>query len=346
MDEHTKSMAVLISTITAIDKAAHEEKLEKYKHDLSNQVKADMIICIDSIDAKVADVESDMQRDNLNIDDLKALQTEVTPKIDQAITRPASSDTSLNARNDSFPRFSGYMGTGTTLQKPVPSDEYYESVLPAGPSDTNSYVDHNILLTNQVQSDLKTSTDEIDNRIDSSNSTMQLSTDNCIDEVYTTQVTSDFTGNIPVSPSKLEPVEQIVALPPPPSPPTENMDFPLFSCYMGTPTNLQPTVLPADDFSKFLLHARTSDTDSYIDHNIFCTSTDDDSTGLPPEQSLFPFANHSTISDVGRFMKNLKDLPACVCTSADDLTGLLPEQGLFSFVNHTQFLTSADLSRI
>eukprot|EP00978_Attheya_sp_CCMP212_P046517 scaffold396200_cov48-Attheya_sp.AAC.2 len=131
------------------------------------------------------------------------------------------------------------MGTSTTLQKPVPPDEYYEFVLPVGTSDTDSYVDHNILLTNQVQSDLKTSTDEIDNRIDSSDSTMQLLMDNCIDEVYT-QVTSDFTGDIPVSPSKLE-LEPVVALPTPASPPIENMDFPHFPSYMGTPTNLQPT---------------------------------------------------------------------------------------------------------
>eukprot|EP00978_Attheya_sp_CCMP212_P029577 scaffold105470_cov54-Attheya_sp.AAC.1 len=161
MAEQTKSMAALTSTIATIE-AKHADKLKKYKRDLSNQVKADVIIsttdletCVETIDAKVALVESDMQQTNLDIDDLEALQTEVTPKIDQVITRPASSNTSLNARNDSFPRFSGYMGTGTTLQKPVPPDEYYEFVLPAGTSDTDSYVDHNILLTNQVQSDLK-----------------------------------------------------------------------------------------------------------------------------------------------------------------------------------------------
>eukprot|EP00978_Attheya_sp_CCMP212_P029383 scaffold104214_cov35-Attheya_sp.AAC.1 len=55
---------------------------------------------------------------------------------------------------------------------------------------------------------------------------------------------------------------------------------------MGTPTNLQPTVSPAD-FAKFLLHARTSDTDSYVDHNIVCISADDNLTGLPPEQPRF-----------------------------------------------------------
>eukprot|EP00978_Attheya_sp_CCMP212_P004070 scaffold8789_cov35-Attheya_sp.AAC.1 len=129
--------------------------------------------------------------------------------------------------------------------------------------------------------------------------------DHCIDEVYT-QLTSDFTGDIPVSPSKHDPV---VALPTPASPPTENMDFPRFSCYIGTPTNLQPTVSPAD-FFKLLLHAHTSDTDSYVNHNIVCISADDDLTGLLPEQGLFPFTNH-TISDVGSFMKNLKDLPSC-----------------------------------
>eukprot|EP00978_Attheya_sp_CCMP212_P044776 scaffold322325_cov28-Attheya_sp.AAC.1 len=72
-----------------------------------------------------------MQQPGLDIDDLEAFKDEYVPKIDQAITRPASSVTSLDARNDSFPRFSGYMGTFTTLQKPVPPDEYYEFVLPA-----------------------------------------------------------------------------------------------------------------------------------------------------------------------------------------------------------------------
>ena len=195
---------------------------------------------------------------------------------------------------------------------------------------------------------------------------------------------------------------------------------------MGTPSNLHPTVLPAD-FSKFLLPPRTSATSSYVDHKIsllpifdvgnfmktvkdmqssgdnmqssgndpplldqpfdfirgfhfvpkdlfsiiVCTSADN-LNGLPPEQGgSFSFTNH-TISDAGRFMKILKDLPACgddppllnrffdfngglrftpkdffyllACTYADDLTGgLLPEQGLFSFISHTIFLTSADL---
>eukprot|EP00978_Attheya_sp_CCMP212_P030786 scaffold114436_cov52-Attheya_sp.AAC.2 len=67
---------------------------------------------VDSIDAKATDVESDMQGAKLNINDLEAIQTEVTPKIDQAITHPALPDTSLDARNY-FPRFSGYMGTRT-----------------------------------------------------------------------------------------------------------------------------------------------------------------------------------------------------------------------------------------
>ena len=102
------------------------------------------------------------------------------------------------------------------------------------------------------QSDLKASIDEIDNHIDGFDPSMQLSTDNCIEDVYH-PVTSDFTGDIPVSPSKIELVD---ALPPPPSPPTDNMDLLHFSCYMGTHTNLQPTVSPAD-FSKFLLPSRT-----------------------------------------------------------------------------------------
>eukprot|EP00978_Attheya_sp_CCMP212_P046782 scaffold411271_cov43-Attheya_sp.AAC.1 len=126
-------MAVLISTMATIE-ANHE----KYKRDISNQVKADVIIStadletrVETIDAKAALVESDMQQTGLDIDDLEAFKDEYVPKIDQAITRPASSNTSLDARNDCFPRFPGYMGTSTTLQKPVPPDEYYEFVLPA-----------------------------------------------------------------------------------------------------------------------------------------------------------------------------------------------------------------------
>jgi hypothetical protein len=102
-------------------------KIEKHKRDLSNQLKADVTTStekmetrVDSIDIKVADVESDIQGFKLDVDNLEAFQTEVTPKIDQTITRPASSATSHDVRND-FPRFcSGYMGTSTTLQKTVP----------------------------------------------------------------------------------------------------------------------------------------------------------------------------------------------------------------------------------
>eukprot|EP00978_Attheya_sp_CCMP212_P017206 scaffold45668_cov45-Attheya_sp.AAC.2 len=216
-----------ITTLLESIKTDYDNKREKYKRDLSNQLKDDVTIStaemetsVDTIDAKVADVESDMQRHNLDIDNLEALQTEVTPKIHQAITRPASLDTSLDARNDSFPRFQAT----------------WELVLPYR------------------------------SRFHLANTTTLFS-------------------------QLLEPV---VALPTPASPPTENMDFPRFSFYMGTPTNLQPTVSPAD----------------FSNHNIVCISADDDSTGLPPEQGLFPFANH-TISDVGSVMKNLKDLPAC-----------------------------------
>eukprot|EP00978_Attheya_sp_CCMP212_P015630 scaffold40277_cov41-Attheya_sp.AAC.1 len=71
--------------------------------------------------------------------------------------------------------------------------------------------------------------------------------------------TSEFTGDVPgikiatTSPFKLEPVKTLL---PPPSPPTKNVDFPHFSGYMGTTTNIHLTVLPAD-FSKFLLPARS-----------------------------------------------------------------------------------------
>jgi hypothetical protein len=195
-----------LNTMFEIMSKTNDNKIEKHKRDLSNQLKADVTTStekmetrVDSIDIKVADVESDIQGFKLDVDNLEAFQTEVTPKIDQAITRPASSATSLDARND-FPRFcSGYMGTSTTLQKTVPPDKYHKQ-----------------------------------NRIDRSDSILQLSTDieNCINDG-----TSDFTGDVPgikivtTSPFKLEPVETLL---PPPSPPTENVDFPHFSGYMGT----------------------------------------------------------------------------------------------------------------
>eukprot|EP00978_Attheya_sp_CCMP212_P008723 scaffold20487_cov36-Attheya_sp.AAC.1 len=70
-------------------------KHEKYKRDISNQVKADVNIStvdletrVETIDANVALVESDMQQTGLDIDDLEAFKDEYVPKIDQAITRP------------------------------------------------------------------------------------------------------------------------------------------------------------------------------------------------------------------------------------------------------------------
>eukprot|EP00978_Attheya_sp_CCMP212_P042632 scaffold263173_cov26-Attheya_sp.AAC.1 len=84
-------MAVLTYTMATIE-AQHE----KYKRDISNQVKADVILstadfetCVETIDAKVALVESDMQQPGLDIDDIEAFKDEYVPKIDQAITRPA-----------------------------------------------------------------------------------------------------------------------------------------------------------------------------------------------------------------------------------------------------------------
>eukprot|EP00978_Attheya_sp_CCMP212_P034723 scaffold146976_cov29-Attheya_sp.AAC.1 len=105
-------MALLTSTMATIE-ANHE----KYKRDISNQIKADVILStadletrVETIDAKVALVESDMQQTGLDIDDLEAFKYEYVPKIDQAIIRPESSPAPPDNRN-TFPRFSGYMGT-------------------------------------------------------------------------------------------------------------------------------------------------------------------------------------------------------------------------------------------
>eukprot|EP00978_Attheya_sp_CCMP212_P004073 scaffold8800_cov58-Attheya_sp.AAC.2 len=141
-----------MTTILETMKTNHDDKLEKYKRDLSNQVKADVILstadletCVETIDAKVTEVESDMQCHDLDIDDLEAFKDDIVPKIDLVLTRSASSNTSPDDRNN-FPRFSGYMGTRTTLQRPVPPNEYYKFVLPAGASYTSSYLDSTIPL--------------------------------------------------------------------------------------------------------------------------------------------------------------------------------------------------------
>eukprot|EP00978_Attheya_sp_CCMP212_P037820 scaffold181630_cov45-Attheya_sp.AAC.1 len=83
-------MALLTSTMATIE-ANHE----KYKRDISNQIKADVILStadletrVETIDAKVALVESDMQQTGLDIDDLEAFKDKYVPKIDQAIIRP------------------------------------------------------------------------------------------------------------------------------------------------------------------------------------------------------------------------------------------------------------------
>eukprot|EP00978_Attheya_sp_CCMP212_P007967 scaffold18515_cov30-Attheya_sp.AAC.1 len=69
-------MAVLISTMATIE-ANHE----KYKCDISTQIEADVILStadletrVETIDAKVALVESDMQQTDLDIDDLEAFK--------------------------------------------------------------------------------------------------------------------------------------------------------------------------------------------------------------------------------------------------------------------------------
>eukprot|EP00978_Attheya_sp_CCMP212_P030986 scaffold115760_cov65-Attheya_sp.AAC.5 len=127
MAEQTKSMAALTSTLL-ISKQQTPQKTR-----------------VETIDAKVTEVETDMIRHDLDIDDLEAFKDNIVPKVDQALTRPASSNNSPDDRN-TFPRFSGYMGTRTTLQRLVPPDEYYKFVLPAGASSTSSYVDPTIPL--------------------------------------------------------------------------------------------------------------------------------------------------------------------------------------------------------
>jgi hypothetical protein len=131
------NMKVLTAMFETMSKT-NDDKIEKHKRDLANQVKADFTNSRGDIDnrieivfAKVTDVESDMQGAKLDIDDLEAFQQDVAPKIDQAISLPSSSTpVSFDARN-AFPRFSGYMRTRTTLQQPVSPDEYYKFVLPA-----------------------------------------------------------------------------------------------------------------------------------------------------------------------------------------------------------------------
>ena len=117
-----------LTTLLESMKIKQDETLEKKRRDLSNQVKADVILStadletrVETIDAKVTEVESDMQRHDLDIDELAAFKEDIVPKIDLALTRPASSNNSPDDRN-TFPRFSGYMGTRTTLQRPVPPD--------------------------------------------------------------------------------------------------------------------------------------------------------------------------------------------------------------------------------
>eukprot|EP00978_Attheya_sp_CCMP212_P029060 scaffold102128_cov28-Attheya_sp.AAC.1 len=129
-------MLAFTSTIANL-KATHEEKLEKYKCDLSNQVKSDVKIStanitthIDPIDAKVSDIETDIQGFKLDVDDLEAFQEDATPKIDKAIHHPDSSFASAYTRND-FLHFSCYMGTPTNLHPTVSPADFSKFLLPA-----------------------------------------------------------------------------------------------------------------------------------------------------------------------------------------------------------------------
>eukprot|EP00978_Attheya_sp_CCMP212_P042153 scaffold252323_cov38-Attheya_sp.AAC.1 len=137
MEEKMSAIGTQMSSITTLFesmKTDQEETLEKYKQTR-----------VETIDAKVADVVSDIQHHDLDIDVFDAFKDDSIPKVDQALAHPTSSHASPDDRND-FPRFSGYMGTRTTLQKPVPADEYYKFVLPASASSTSSYVDPSIPL--------------------------------------------------------------------------------------------------------------------------------------------------------------------------------------------------------
>eukprot|EP00978_Attheya_sp_CCMP212_P018971 scaffold52559_cov64-Attheya_sp.AAC.2 len=160
MAERNKNMLALTSTTIANLEATHKEKLEKYKCDLSNQVKSDVMISttniathIDPTDAKISDVETDIQGFKLDVDDLEDFQEEhAAPKIDKAIHHPNSLFASADTRND-FLHFSCYMGTPTNLHPTVLPADFIKFLLPACTSVTDSYIDHTIPLLVCISAD-------------------------------------------------------------------------------------------------------------------------------------------------------------------------------------------------
>eukprot|EP00978_Attheya_sp_CCMP212_P001075 scaffold2200_cov35-Attheya_sp.AAC.1 len=81
-----------ITTMLAEMQTTQAETLEKHKLDISNQVKADVLrntmdleTRVETIDAKVALVETDIQRHDLDIDEFDHFKEDIAPKVDQAL---------------------------------------------------------------------------------------------------------------------------------------------------------------------------------------------------------------------------------------------------------------------
>ena len=109
------------------------EELAKHTSEIKASIQS-LDTRLDSLDAKLGDVEELVDKvetkvasAELDINELEAFQEDVQPKIDRVHSRPLHSSDSNQMPSDedrsSFPRFSGYMGTRTSLQRKVSPDE-------------------------------------------------------------------------------------------------------------------------------------------------------------------------------------------------------------------------------
>jgi hypothetical protein len=102
---------------------------------------------LDGIDTTFGEANESVNNLKLDVHALETAKEDDAPKATRRQAHSSSTASPAPADRSDFPRFSGYMGTRTSLRQSVSAKEYYRDVLPAGGNSTSSYVDvtHNMI---------------------------------------------------------------------------------------------------------------------------------------------------------------------------------------------------------
>jgi hypothetical protein len=94
-----------------------------------------------TIDSNLEVIDNSVTHLKLDVHAIENIQADEEKASSRRQARSSSGDAPSREENRSdFPRFSGYIGTRTSLQHKVSPEEYYKFVLPAGGNSTSSYV--------------------------------------------------------------------------------------------------------------------------------------------------------------------------------------------------------------